>query len=144
MELNGIKPIKNSEGMAKKRLTQVEKSPLKYVLYYSITVEQSMFGIGEDAIGSVDFFSFQKLCHNKKTDEINWHCFVPTADLDFGEYFSLESVGKKWNLKGIKATTVPRYPRIDWILNPVVFIESDTSRRVFLYVDSIVNSWEEA
>ena len=56
----------------------------------------------------------------------------------------MESVGRKWDLRGIKATSVPRYPRIDWILNPVLFIESDTSRRVFLYVDSIVNSWEEA
>ena len=58
------------------------------------------------------------------------------------EYVRLESVDRKWDLRGIKGTVVQRYPRIDWILNPVVFIETDTNRRVFLYVDSIVNSYE--
>ena len=87
--------------------------------------------------------SEQKLCYNETPDKINWQYFALTVDLKHGEYVSLQSVNRKWDLRGIKATVVPRYPRIDWLLNPVLFIESDTNRRVFLYVDSIVNSWEE-
>lgn len=84
--------------------------------------------------------SNQKLCYNETPDKINWHYFALTVDLDRGEYVELASVDKRFDLRGIPATTVGRYPRIDWLLNPVVFIESDTTRRVFLYVDSIVNS----
>ena len=222
------RPVKGSEGMAIKRLTHGKGGLLKCEMYYAFTAEQSIPGIGEDAIRAVGFFwdtstddsrtmfgaryinsangkmkqhwqlykvdekctkpwgfegdsapgdngekvtlvpgidsqwlgardenggssgfydipdSTQKLCYNETPDKINWHYFALTVDLDKQEYVSLESVGRKWDLRGIKATSVPRYPRIDWILNPVLFIESDTSRRVFLYVDSIVNSWEEA
>jgi len=87
--------------------------------------------------------STQKLCYNETPDKINWHYFALTIDLGKKEYVSLESVNRTWDLRGIKATTVPRYPRIDYILNPVLFIESDSNRRVFLYVDSIVNSCEK-
>ncbi len=84
--------------------------------------------------------SSQKLCYNETPDKINWHYFALTVDLNKGEYVELASVDKRFDLRGIPATTVGRYPRIDWLLNPVVYIESDTSRRVFMYVDSIVNS----
>lgn len=87
--------------------------------------------------------SEQKLCYNETPDKINWHYFALTVDLKNKEYVSLESVNRKWDLRGIHGTTVQRYPRIDYILNPVLFIESDSNRRVFLYVDSIVNSCEE-
>ena len=83
--------------------------------------------------------STQKLCYNETPDKINWHYFSLTVDLDKGEYVELQCQ-RRFDLRGIKATRAGRFPRIDWLLNPVVFIESDTSRRVFLYVDSIVNS----
>lgn len=101
------------------------------------------------ADGSTDGFynipdSKQKLCYNETPDKINWHYFSLTVDMDKGEYVELCSVNKRFDLRGIKATRVERYPRIDWLLNPVVFIESDTNRRVFLYVDSIVNSTSQS
>ncbi len=221
------RPISGSEGMAIKRLTHRYNGLLKCEMWYAFTAEQSVPGIGEDAIRAVGFFwdtadgdsrtmfgarylnsangkmqqrwqlfkvdentnepwgfdgdsapgdtpeekvtlvpgidgawlgarkpdgsssgfydipnSTQKLCYNETPNKINWHYFALTVDLDKKEYVSLESVDRKWDLRGIKATTVGRYPRIDWILNPVVFIESDSNRRVFLYVDSIVNSCE--
>jgi hypothetical protein len=84
--------------------------------------------------------STQKLCYNETPDKINWHYFSLTVDMDKGEYVELRSVNRRFDLRGIPATKVSRYPRIDWLLNPVLFIESDSNRRVFLYVDSIVNS----
>lgn len=223
------RPVAGSEGMAIKRLTHSFEGLLKCEMYYTFTAEQSIPGIGEEAIRAFGFFwdsttdhsrtmfgarylncangamkqhwqlfkvdendtrpwgfsgssapsdtpgekvtlvkgidyqwlgsrdqngssngfydipnSEQKLCYNETPDKINWHYFSLTVDLKKGEYVSLQSVNRKWDLRGISATKVGRYPRIDWLLNPVVFIETDTNRRVFLYVDSIVNSWEES
>ncbi len=109
-------------------------------------IDYQWLGARDENGDSNGFFNIpdggQKFCYNETPDKINWHYFALTVDLKKGEYVSLECVGKKWDLRGIKATAVGRYPRIDWILNPVFFIESDTDRRVFLYVDSVVNSWE--
>ena len=221
------RPVAGSQGMAIKRLTHRTEGLLKCEMWYAFTAEQTVPGIGEDAIRSVSFFwdtangdsrtmfgarylncangkmqqrwqlfkvdedndepwgfsgdsapgdtpdqkvtlvkgidyawlgtrksngdsngfynipdSHQKLCYNETPDKINWLYFALSVDLKKKEYVSLESVDRKWDLRGIKATSVGRYPRIDWILNPVLFIESDTGRRVFMYVDSIVNSCE--
>ena len=221
------RPVAGSLGMAIKRLTHRTEGLLKCEMWYTFTAEQSIPGIGENAIRAFGFFwdtanassrthfgarylnsangvmkqhwqlfkadesstepwgfegssapgdspdekvtlvrgvdatwlgtrkpdgtsngfydipdSTQKLCYNETPDKINWHYFALTIDLAKQEYVSLESVDRKWDLRGIKGTVVQRYPRIDWILNPVVFIETDTNRRVFLYVDSIVNSYE--
>ena len=89
--------------------------------------------------------STQKMCYNETPDKINWQYFALTVDMRKKEYVELCSMNRRWDLRGIAATTNPRFPRIDNLLNPVVFIESDTNRRVFLSVDSMVNSmdWEE-
>src|SRR3546814_13554566 len=35
------------------------------------------------------------------------------------------------------------FARIEWLLNPVILLETDTDRRAFLFVDSVVVSMEE-
>ncbi len=82
----------------------------------------------------------QKLVYNETIDKINWHYFALTVDLAKREYVELRSVNKTFDLRGIQPTIVDPYPRIDYLLNPTLWIETDTNRRVFLYVDSIVNS----
>jgi hypothetical protein len=82
----------------------------------------------------------QQLCFNETADKINWHYFSLTVDLARREYVELRSVNKVFDLKGIAASYVDAYPRINWLLNPVLWVEADTNRRVFLFVDSIVNS----
>jgi hypothetical protein len=39
-------------------------------------------------------------------------------------------------------TAVDKYRRIDGLINPVIWLETDTNRRVFLYIDSFVVSQE--
>lgn len=84
--------------------------------------------------------SYQKLCYNETADKINWHYFSLTVDLEKREYVEMQSVNRKFNLRGIKPTIVDGYPRINFLVNPILWIEADTDRRVFLYVDSVVNS----
>ena len=98
-----------------------------------------------DGKGSSDAFydipdSHQALCFNETADKINWHYFALTVDLDKREYVQLQSVDRIFDLRGMSPTQVDAFPRINQLLNPVVWVEADTSRRVFLYVDSIVNS----
>jgi hypothetical protein len=82
----------------------------------------------------------QALCYNETPDKINWHYFALTVDLAKKEYVELKSVNKTFDLRGIKPTMVDPYPRIDYLINPTLWVEADTNHRVFLYVDSIVNS----
>jgi hypothetical protein len=101
-----------------------------------------------DEQGSGDAFydipdSHQPLCFNETPDKINWHYFALTVDLKKREYVELQSVNRIFDLRGIGPGQVDAFPRINQLLNPVVWIEADTSRRVFLYVDSIVNSMGE-
>ncbi len=97
------------------------------------------------ANGSSDAFydipdSHQPLCYNETVDKINWHYMALTVDLVKRQYVRLESVNTSFDLRGVEPPMVAPFPRINWLLNPVVFIETDTDRRVFLHVDSIVNS----
>ncbi len=82
----------------------------------------------------------QKLVYNETIDKINWHYLSLTVDLAKREYVELRSVNRVFDLRGIQPTIVDPYPRIDYLLNPVLWIEAGSNRRVFLYVDSIVNS----
>ena len=82
----------------------------------------------------------QALCYNETADKINWHYFSLTVDLAKREYVELCSVNKVFDLRGCQPTIVDAYPRINYLLNPVFWIEADTDRRVFLFIDSVVIS----
>jgi hypothetical protein len=97
--------------------------------------------------GRTDGFQFipnsrQELVYNESDDKINWLYLRFLYDLDKKEYVELQSRNKIFDLRGITPTHVPPYARIEGLLNPVIWIETDTNRRVFLYVDSVVISME--
>lgn len=95
--------------------------------------------------GSTDGFKFipnsrQELCYNESDDKINWLYLRFQYDMENKEYMELQSRDKTFDLRGNKPTDVPPYARIEGLLNPLIWIETDTNRRAFLYVDSIVIS----
>lgn len=95
--------------------------------------------------GSADSFKFipnskQGLCYNETDDKINWVYFRLLYDMKSKEYVEIQSRDKIFDLRGMKATVVEPYARIDGLINPLVWIESDTDRRAFLFIDSIVIS----
>ena len=47
-----------------------------------------------------------------------------------------------WDLHGTHVTNVPGYHRIDNLINPLFWVETDQPRRVFFYIDSVVVSQE--
>jgi hypothetical protein len=97
------------------------------------------------ADGSTDGFRFvpageQRLCYNESDDKINWSYFRLLFDLTRREYLQLQSGAQVFDLQGISPTLVAPYANIDGLLNPMIWVEADTDRRVFLYVDSCVIS----
>ena len=95
--------------------------------------------------GSTDGFKFvpdgaQRLCYNESDDKINWLYLRFQFDLATRTYVELQSGDRVFDLRGLSPTLVPAYANIEGLLNPLVWVETDTNRRVFLYVDSIVIS----
>ena len=95
--------------------------------------------------GSTDGFRWvdggdEHLCYNESDDKINWSYLRLTVDLAKREYIELQSGRNVYDLRGIRPTLVDPYKGIQSLLNPLFWVEADTDRRVFLYVDSVVIS----
>ena len=84
----------------------------------------------------------QQLCYNESDDKINWRYLRFLFDAEKREYVEFQSGEQTFDLRGNSPTLVERYANIDGLLNPVLWVEADTDRRVFLYVDSVVISVE--
>lgn len=95
--------------------------------------------------GSTDGFQFvhggeQQLCYNESDDKINWLYLRFQFDLGRKEYVELQCGNRVFNLRGLAPTLVRPYANIEGLLNPVIWVETDTNRRAFLFVDSVVVS----
>ena len=80
----------------------------------------------------------QQLIYNESDDKINWLYLCLLADVAKREYVELQSGEVTYDLRGVQPTYVAPYARITGLVNPVVWIEADTDRRVFVFVDSIL------
>lgn len=97
--------------------------------------------------GDADSFKWvpggeEVLCYNESDDKINWSYFRLTIDTQRREYCELQSGRNTYSLQGVQPTLVAPYRGITSLLNPVIWIEADTTRRVFLFVDSVLISAE--
>ena len=97
--------------------------------------------------GSADGFQWipdgeQDLLYNETPDKINWLYFRFTFDYRRRQYIELQSANRVFDLRGLEPTLAPRYQRINNLVNPVFFIETDTNRSVNLFLDSVVYSTE--
>lgn len=84
----------------------------------------------------------QKLCYNETDCKINWLYFRLLFDIGKRQYVEVQAQDRTYDLRGKEITLVPAYKRIDGLLNPLFWIENDTNRRVFLYLDSVLISME--
>jgi hypothetical protein len=82
----------------------------------------------------------QDLCYNETDCKINWLYFRLTVDAHNRRYVEMQAQDQTFDLSGFEFTQIPPYARIDRLLNPLVWVENDTDRRVFLYLDSVVVS----
>jgi hypothetical protein len=82
----------------------------------------------------------QQLVYNESDDKINWMYLRLTIDTAKREYVEMQCVDRVFDLRGRSPTLAAPYAGIHGLLNPVFWIEADTNRRVFLFVDSVVVS----
>jgi hypothetical protein len=81
------------------------------------------------------------LC-NATDSKLNWQYMRLKLDTELREYVEFQCQDKIWDMRGIAADTVDGYGRIDNLINPLFWVGTDTNRRVFFYIDSVVVSQE--
>lgn len=84
----------------------------------------------------------QSLCYNETDCKINWQYGRLLIDTEKREYIELQCQDKTYDLQKHPIYCTPPYDRIDGLLNPLVWVETDTNRRAFLFIDSVVISQE--
>lgn len=84
----------------------------------------------------------QNLIYNETDDKLNWMYFRLKVDTEKREYVEMQCKDRIFDLGHAPIVAVDKYRRIDGLINPVFWVETDTNRRVFLYVDSVVVSQE--
>src|SRR4029450_712288 len=82
----------------------------------------------------------QRLCYNETFDKINWHYLRFLVDSSRREYVELQCNERTFDLRGIQPTRAPAYPRIWSRLNLALWVEADTDRSCFLFVELAVMS----
>jgi len=82
----------------------------------------------------------QELCYNETDCKINWLYFRLKIDVENRKYIEMQAQDRIFDMRGIDIYPISAYARIEGLLNPLVWVENDTNRRVFLYIDSIVIS----
>ncbi len=85
---------------------------------------------------------YQALCYNETDCKINWQYARLLIDTEKREYVEMQCQDKTIDLGRHSIFCVDPYHRIDGLMNPLMWLETDTNRRVFLFVDSVVISQE--
>ncbi|WP_018625891.1 DUF6772 family protein [Niabella aurantiaca] len=84
----------------------------------------------------------QSLCYNETDCKLNWQYARLLIDTEKREYIEMQCQDKTFDLGRHPIYCTAPYERIDGLMNPLMWVETDTNRRVFLYVDSVVISQE--
>lgn len=82
----------------------------------------------------------QQLCYNETDCKINWLYFRMLINTKKHEYIELQAQDQVYDMRGLPITLIPKYNRIDGLMNPLIWVENDFNRRVFFYIDSLVIS----
>ena len=85
----------------------------------------------------------QKLIYNETDCKLNWQYMRLKLDTELREYVEFQCQGQKFGIcVGIAADTVDGYGRIVQSYQSSFLGGTDTNRRVFFYIDSVVVSQE--
>ena len=82
----------------------------------------------------------QRLCYNEIPTKLNWHYFSIDFDLDTMSYISMRCNDRFFDMSQAEPMKLPAMPNLWCMFQPFVFIETDTDKRAFLYLDSAVLS----
>ncbi|MDO4950070.1 MAG: hypothetical protein Q4E55_07915 [Bacteroidales bacterium] len=84
----------------------------------------------------------QSLIYNETDCKLNWQYMRLKVNTHDRTYVEMQCQDRIWNLGNLPVDAVKGYNRIENLINPVFWVETDANRRVFLYIDSVVVSQE--
>jgi hypothetical protein len=84
----------------------------------------------------------QKLCYNELPTKQNWHYFRLDFDLAEMRYLELQCNQSTFGMSDAEPLRLKAMKNLWDMLNMIFFVETDTNKRSFLYVDSVLLSAE--
>ncbi|SDT33463.1 DUF6772 family protein [Microlunatus soli] len=114
--------------------------------WHQAGIDPQWFGVraADGSTSATTWFDdgIQQPIYNETDDKINWMPFSLTLDLERRTYHDFRFGNRSFGFPdGAGPTLADPYAGIDNLLNPVFFVETDTDRRVNLYLDSVVISY---
>jgi hypothetical protein len=79
----------------------------------------------------------QKLCYNEIPTKVNWHYVRFDFDLESMQATHFQCNDRTFDLSGFDSIRIPAMRNLWCMLNLAFFVETDTDKRAFLYVDSV-------
>lgn len=84
----------------------------------------------------------QRLCYNEIATKHNWYYLRLDFDLATMSYLRLQCNDRVFDVSEIEPMQLPAMPNLWCMLNSSYWVESDSDRRAFLYLDSVLLSAE--
>jgi hypothetical protein len=82
----------------------------------------------------------QRLCYNEVPTKINWHYLRIGFDLRSMAFTELRCNDRSLDVSAIEPMTMPAMANLWCMLNVCLYVETDTDKRAFFYVDSALLS----
>ncbi|MCT7378359.1 DUF6772 family protein [Chelativorans salis] len=79
----------------------------------------------------------QRLCYNEIPTKVNWTYLRFDFDLASMQALSFQCNDRAFDMSGFDSIRIPAMKNLWCMLNIALFAETDTDKRVFLYVDSV-------
>jgi hypothetical protein len=79
----------------------------------------------------------QKLCYNEIPTKVNWHYLRFDFDLAAMRATHFQCNDRQFDRTGFESIRIPAMRNLWCMLNLAFFVEADTDKRAFLYVDSV-------
>lgn len=101
----------------------------------------SHFHLGPEGWIDVDMPP-QELCYNEIATKMNWYYLRINIDLESRRLTSFQCNDTIYDDDALPVIEIPAMPNLYCMLNTVLFVEADSDKRAFLYVDSALLSAE--
>jgi hypothetical protein len=79
----------------------------------------------------------QRLCYNEIPTKVNWHYACLDFDLETMRATAFRCNDRRFDVSGFESIRIPAMRNLWCMLNLAFFVESDTDKRAFLYLDSV-------
>ncbi len=84
----------------------------------------------------------QLLCYNEIATKMNWHYLRIDFDLASMSYLRFQCNDRIFDLTGVEPMRMPAMANLWCMLNMAFFVEADTEKRAYFYLDSVLLSSE--